>query len=46
MTANPVIVRPVYYELAQIALDEGGDPPGVWSGGAFFRLDAPAGDPA
>ena len=31
--------RPVYYELAQIALSEGGDPPGVWSDGAFFALD-------
>lgn len=30
------IVRPVYYELADIALAEGGD--GVWSGGAFFSL--------
>lgn len=33
--------RPVYYELAEIALDEGGDPPGVWSNGAFFPLAAP-----
>jgi hypothetical protein len=32
--------RPVYYELAQIALDEGGDPPGIWSGGCFFPLDS------
>jgi hypothetical protein len=31
--------RPVYYELAQIALSEGLDPPGVWSNGAFFALD-------
>ena len=30
--------RPLYYELAQIALSEGGDPPGVWSGGCFFPL--------
>jgi len=30
--------RPVYYELAQIALDEGGDPPGVWSDARFFAL--------
>ena len=28
--------RPVYYELAEIALAEGSDPPGVWSEGAFF----------
>ena len=32
--------RPVYYELAQIALDEGADPPGVWSDGCFFPLDS------
>lgn len=32
------LVRPVYYELAELALAE--DPPGVWSDGAFFRLDA------
>ena len=30
--------RPVYYELAQLALADGGDPPGVWSDGAFFAL--------
>ena len=30
--------RPVYYELAEIALDEGYDPPGIWSSGAFFAL--------
>ncbi|WP_420137151.1 DUF1285 domain-containing protein [Sphingomonas sp.] len=34
------IARPVYYELADIALGEGADPPGLWSNGAFFRLDA------
>ena len=32
------IARPVYYELAEIALAEGGDPPGVWSDGAYFPL--------
>lgn len=30
--------RSIYYELAEIALAEGHDPPGVWSDGAFFRL--------
>lgn len=30
--------RPVYYELAQIAIAEGADPPGVWSEGCFFPL--------
>jgi len=34
------LARPVYYELAEIALAEGHDPPGVWSDGAFFPLDA------
>lgn len=30
--------RRVYYELAEIALAEQGDPPGFWSGGCFFDL--------
>ena len=30
--------RPIYYELAELALNEGGDPPGVWSDGCFFPL--------
>lgn len=32
------VARPVYYELAEIALEEGGDPPGLWSDGIFFPL--------
>jgi uncharacterized protein len=32
------LTRPVYYELVELALERGGDPPGVWSGGAFFPL--------
>ena len=32
--------RPLYYELAEIAIAEGHDPPGVWSSGAFFPLGA------
>ncbi|MCJ7420565.1 DUF1285 domain-containing protein [Sphingomicrobium astaxanthinifaciens] len=32
------IARPVYYELAELALAEGADPPGIWSDGAFFAL--------
>ena len=35
-----LIARPVYYELAELALAEGGRPPGLWSGGAFFPLAA------
>jgi hypothetical protein len=34
------LARPVYYELAELALSEGGDPPGVWSDGTFFPLEA------
>ena len=35
------VSRPIYYELAEIALAEGHDPPGVWSEGQFFALDSP-----
>ena len=39
------LARPLYYELAEIALAEApanppGTPPGIWSDGAFFALDA------
>lgn len=34
-----LVARPAYYELAELALAEGGDPPGLWSGGAFFPLE-------
>ena len=30
--------RSIYYELAEIALAEGHQPPGIWSGGIFFAL--------
>jgi uncharacterized protein len=33
-----MLARPLYYELAEIALAEGHDPPGVWSDGCFFPL--------
>lgn len=32
--------RPVYYELAELALGESNQPPGFWSSGAFFSLVA------
>ncbi len=35
-----LIVRPVYYELAEMALNDEGDPPGVWSDGIFFPMVA------
>ncbi|MGK6355587.1 DUF1285 domain-containing protein [Sphingomonas sp. DT-207] len=34
-----LVARPVYYELAQLALANGSTPPGVWSNGAFFALE-------
>jgi len=34
------IARPVYYELAELALAEANVPPGLWSGGTFFALEA------
>ena len=33
------LTRSVYYELTEIALAEGNNPAGVWSGGAFFSLE-------
>jgi hypothetical protein len=35
------LARPVYYELAEIALAETHDPAGIWSDGIFFPLDQP-----
>jgi hypothetical protein len=35
------IARPVYYELADLAIAEGNEPIGLWSAGAFLAL-APA----
>jgi hypothetical protein len=32
------LARPVYYELAEWALAEGDDPPGLWSDGQFFAF--------
>ena len=34
-----LVARPVYYELANLALAEDSDPPGLWSGGVFFAMD-------
>jgi hypothetical protein len=36
---DALIARPVYYELAHLALAEGAEPPGLWSGGAFFAME-------
>jgi uncharacterized protein len=32
------LTRPLYYDLAELALAGGGEPAGVWSSGAFFPL--------
>lgn len=37
-----LVNRSVYYELMNLALDEGGDRIGLWSDGAFFALDGSA----
>lgn len=34
-----LVARPVYYELVELALAEGAEPPGLWSGGVFFALE-------
>jgi hypothetical protein len=33
------LARPVYYELAELALEEGAVPAGLWSQGVFFPLE-------
>jgi hypothetical protein len=35
-----LVVRAVFYELAEIALSEDSSPPGLWSGGCFFPIGA------
>jgi len=37
-----LIARPVYYELAELAFQEGAETLGLWSNGAFFALEPPA----
>jgi hypothetical protein len=37
---DALVVRPVYYELVNLALAEGAEPVGLWSGATFFPLDA------
>ena len=32
------LARPIYYELVELALAEGSDPPGIWSSGTFFPM--------
>jgi hypothetical protein len=35
---DALVARPVYYELAELAIAESADPPGLWSAGAFFPM--------
>lgn len=35
---DALVARPVYYELANAAIEEGSDPPGLWSDGVFFPI--------
>lgn len=37
---DALVARPVYYEMAELALNEGAEPPGLWSGGRFFPMAA------
>jgi uncharacterized protein len=37
-----LVGRPVYYELAELALSEAPEAPGLWSKGAFFAMDGVA----
>jgi len=39
---DALIVRSAYYELAEIAIEEGSEPVGLWSKGEFFRLSPEA----
>lgn len=34
-----LIARPVYYEIAALALGNGSNPAGIWSRGAFFPIE-------
>ena len=37
-----LIARPVFYELVELALADGGDPVGLWSHGEFFAFGSAA----
>jgi hypothetical protein len=37
---DALVARSVYYELAELALAEGAQPPGLWSGGVFFAMSS------
>ena len=35
-----VLARPVYYQLAELVLEESANPVGIWSAGVFFPMAA------
>jgi len=35
-----VLARPVYYQLAELALTDDNDPVGIWSDGVFFPMES------
>lgn len=37
-----LVARSVYYDLAALAIEEGAEPAGLWSDGAFFSLEPAA----
>jgi uncharacterized protein len=39
---DALVARAVYYELANLALDEGASPIGLWSSGTYFSLEPAA----
>ena len=41
-----LVVRSVYYDLAERAIADGAETPGIWSDGAFFPLEPAAPEPA
>ncbi|WP_267386894.1 DUF1285 domain-containing protein [Sphingomonas sp. GC_Shp_3] len=36
---DALVARSVYYELANLAIEDGETPPGVWSKGVFFAME-------
>ena len=41
-----LVVRSVYYDLAERAIADGAETPGIWSDGAFFPLEPAASEPS
>lgn len=37
---DAMLARPVYYQLAELALEDATDPLGIWSAGVFFPMES------